>query len=234
MKFLKLEPHNVEERTLKICELLPNARERYRTIASAYDKLSQTLRMVQDLPLLITNIHPISPYLRRTAPYAPRSTYAVIERGSASVRDTIALPISHESPPFLPSIEVQLTMEQSGKWGEELGAIARLKTAFYVELAKILKEKYSMQAVPFDDYLIVHFNTVVFRLVIAYPKEVHIMRKQNARKTGAPKDSPASRAKELEVILNPQLTALQHRYIFLRKRILRKFKEIFRVCATVA
>ncbi|VDN39301.1 unnamed protein product [Gongylonema pulchrum] len=32
-------------------------------------------------------------------------------------------------------------MEQSGKWGEELGAIARLKTAFYVELAKILKEK---------------------------------------------------------------------------------------------
>lgn len=52
-------------------------------------------------------------------------------------------------------------MEQSGKWGDELGAIARLKTAFYIELSKILKEKHSMQAIPFDDYLIVHFVSII-------------------------------------------------------------------------
>lgn len=66
-RHLKLEPCNVEERTLKVEEILPNAMERYSTIGRAYDKLSQTLRMVQDLPLLITNIHPVSAYLRRTA-----------------------------------------------------------------------------------------------------------------------------------------------------------------------
>lgn len=55
-------------------------------------------------------------------------------------------------------------MEQSGKWGDDLGAIARLKTAFYIELSKILKEKYSMQAVPFDNFLIVHFVSLLLLL----------------------------------------------------------------------
>uniref|UniRef100_A0A158Q7J7 Nucleolar protein 6 n=1 Tax=Elaeophora elaphi TaxID=1147741 RepID=A0A158Q7J7_9BILA len=209
-RHLKLEACNVEERTLKTEEILPNAMDRYSTIGRAYDKLSQTLRTVQDLPLLITNIHPLSAYLRRTAPFPPLSTNAVIERYSAVVKDSVALPLSHASPPYLSTVEVQITMEQSGKWGDELGAIARLKTAFYIELSKILKEKHSMQAIPFDDYLIVHFNTVVFRLVIAYPKEVHIMRKLNGGKTGILKDSPASKLKELEIILEPQLTALLH------------------------
>lgn len=59
---------------------------------------------------------------------------------------------------------VQITMEQSGKWGDELGAIARLKTAFYIELSKILKTKHSMQAIPFDDYLIVHFVSIISSL----------------------------------------------------------------------
>ncbi|VDK80887.1 unnamed protein product [Litomosoides sigmodontis] len=209
-RHLKLEACNVEERTLNVEEILPNAVDRYTTIGRAYDKLCQILRMVQDLPLLITNIHPVSVYLRRTAPFPPLSTNAVVERYSTIVKDSIALPLSHISPPFLPTVEVQITMEQSGKWGDELGAIARLKTAFYIELSKILKEKHSMQAIPFDDYLIVHFNTVVFRLVISYPKEVHLMRKLNAGKMGILKDSPASKLKELEIILEPQLTALLH------------------------
>uniref|UniRef100_A0A1I7VA14 Nucleolar protein 6 n=1 Tax=Loa loa TaxID=7209 RepID=A0A1I7VA14_LOALO len=209
-RHLKLEACNVEERTLKVEEILPNAVDRYSVIGRAYDKLCQILRMVQDLPLLITNIHPVSTYLRRTAPFPPLSTNAVVERCSAAIKDSVALPLSHTSPPYLPSVEVQITMEQSGKWGDDLGAIARLKTAFYIELSKILKEKHSMQAIPFDSYLIVHFNTVVFRLVIAYQKEVHIMRKLNGGKTGILKDSPASKLKELEVILEPQLTALLH------------------------
>ncbi|MCP9261486.1 Nucleolar protein 6 [Dirofilaria immitis] len=209
-RHLKLEASNVEERTLKMEEILPNALDRYSTIARAYDKLSQILHMVQDLPLLITNIHPVSAYLRRTAPFPPLSTNAIIEGHSAFIKDSVAFPLSHISPPYLPTVEVQITMEQSGKWGEELNAIARLKTAFYVELSKILKEKHSLQAIPFDDYLIVHFNTVVFRLIIANPKEVHIMRKLNGGKTGVPKDSPTSKLKELEVILKPQLTALLH------------------------
>lgn len=66
-RHLKLETCYVEERTLKMEEILPNVMDRYSTIGRAYDKLSQTLRMVQDLPLLIANIHPVSAYLRRTA-----------------------------------------------------------------------------------------------------------------------------------------------------------------------
>uniref|UniRef100_A0A915PV07 Nucleolar protein 6 n=1 Tax=Setaria digitata TaxID=48799 RepID=A0A915PV07_9BILA len=210
LRHFKLEACYVEERMLDIGKILPSVMDRYSTITRAYDKLCQTLRMLNDLPLIITNIHPISAYLRRTAPFQPLSTNAVVERSNVFVKDCVALPLPHVSPPYLPTVEVQITMEHSGKWGEELGAIARLKTAFYIELSKILKDKHSISAVPFDDYLIIHFNTVVFRLVIAYPKEVQIMRKLNSGKTGIPKDSPASRLKELEVVLTPQLAAFLH------------------------
>lgn len=46
-------------------------------------------------------------------------------------------------------------MEHSGKWGEDLDAIAHLKTAFYSELCKILNEKFSMHAYPYEKHAIV-------------------------------------------------------------------------------
>ncbi|VDM94980.1 unnamed protein product [Thelazia callipaeda] len=200
----------VQERTLDINMMLPHAVESYNIIGRAYDKLSQMLRMVQDLPLCITNIHPISHYLRRTAPFAPLPTNVVIDKQMSTIKNSISFPLPGMSPPYVPTVKVQVTMEQSGKWGDDLGAIGRLKTAFYIELSKILNEKHSVQAVPFDDCLIIHFDAVVFHLVIAYPKEVQIMRRLNGGKTGIPKDSSESKLKELEVILEPQLTAFLH------------------------
>lgn len=67
LRHLKLESCNVEERTLVIEDILPNGMDKSSVIGRAYDKLSQTLRMIKDLPLLIADIHPISEYLRRTA-----------------------------------------------------------------------------------------------------------------------------------------------------------------------
>ena len=44
-------------------------------------------------------------------------------------------------------------MESSGKWPEEMNAIDKVKTAFYVHMAKALKEKKGMVASPTEDYL---------------------------------------------------------------------------------
>ena len=44
-------------------------------------------------------------------------------------------------------------MESSGKWPEEMNAIDKVKTAFYVHMAKALKEKKGIVASPTEDYL---------------------------------------------------------------------------------
>lgn len=44
-------------------------------------------------------------------------------------------------------------LESSGKWPEEVTAIDKVKTAFYVHMAKALKEKKAMVASPTEDYL---------------------------------------------------------------------------------
>ena len=44
-------------------------------------------------------------------------------------------------------------MESSGKWPEEVNAIDKVKTAFYVHIAKALKEKKGMVASPTKNHL---------------------------------------------------------------------------------
>ena len=44
-------------------------------------------------------------------------------------------------------------LESSGKWPEEVNAIDKIKTAFYVHMAKALKGKRGVVASPTKDYL---------------------------------------------------------------------------------
>lgn len=57
-------------------------------------------------------------------------------------------------------------MEQSGKWGEDLDAIAHLKTAFYIALSKILKDK-NIFAVPYSKHLLI-FLVKIFIFILDY------------------------------------------------------------------
>lgn len=204
---LKLSASCCECRVPSEMGVIGTQQKRYDTISRAFDKLSQTLRLLSDLPLLITNVHPVSSFLRRTSPQPPSSSEAVTHKSACKLENSVALPVTHTSPPFISTVEVHLSMEESGKWGEDLEAIARLKTAFYIALANALNEKYKFSATPFADFLLVNLDTVLFRLIISYPKEVHIMRKINGGVSGTLKDSPESRLREREVILRPQLAA---------------------------
>ena len=44
-------------------------------------------------------------------------------------------------------------MESSGKWPDEVTAIDKVKSVFYVHMAKALKEKKGMIASPTEDFL---------------------------------------------------------------------------------
>ncbi|MFH4976582.1 hypothetical protein AB6A40_003291 [Gnathostoma spinigerum] len=186
---------------------LPGTISRYEHISQTFQKLSKELRLVKDLPLMITGVQPYSSFLRKTSPFAPPATDDVMKPQDCSVDGVIAFPRLRWSPSYLPSVDVLLTMEQSGKWGEDLPTICRLKAAFYIALAKLLSKKSNARFIPFIDALLVNMDSVLFRIIISYPKEVHIIKKIAGGHSGVLKETAESRRKERELIMRPQLAS---------------------------
>jgi U3 small nucleolar RNA-associated protein 22 len=96
----------------------------FKAAMSAFDELSKTLKALDDkLPLGITALSPASEYLRYTSAFTP------IPLPAATVS------ILPHSARYLPTMDVILEFEKSGRWPDDLQAIQKLKLAFFEALA---------------------------------------------------------------------------------------------------
>lgn len=66
----------------------------------------------------------------------------------------------------------------SGKWPSELAALRALKTAFYIQIASLLKEQHKLQCKVTYDGVLVLKQGYCFNLEIAHPKEVGLLKKE--------------------------------------------------------
>ncbi|TKR94170.1 hypothetical protein L596_008494 [Steinernema carpocapsae] len=175
-------------------------------INQAYDQLSKHLRNAKNLPLCVSNITPVSPCLRKTDPFPP---VAGIPAGAPTTDEskTFALPdILKDTVALTPSVDVKITLEKSGRWADDIPAIAKLKTAFYIEIGRALREQFSLRCYPQKERLfIIMEKSIVFALEIVCPKEITILKKVAGKKEGIPKDSAASRQLEKETVYRPQM-----------------------------
>ncbi|GMT16821.1 hypothetical protein PFISCL1PPCAC_8118, partial [Pristionchus fissidentatus] len=146
----------------------------YERTTKAFSKLSEMLRGVKGLPLSVTNVHGVSPYLRGTEPDAA----LVAETRGGALKGPSLVPMEDRLPVFKPSVYVQIKLEHSGKWGEDDKAIEALTTAFYVKLAEGLKEQLSVLAVPTKHDCRVFIDEVVFRVEVMNGKQHAMMRKR--------------------------------------------------------
>ena len=69
-------------------------------------------------------------------------------------------------PPGAPSLNFAITFESSGKWPDDLRAIASLKTAFYLRLATLIEEQGQLLCEVRHDTLHVQMDGFVFSGVI--------------------------------------------------------------------
>uniref|UniRef100_A0A0N5AKB9 Nucleolar protein 6 n=1 Tax=Syphacia muris TaxID=451379 RepID=A0A0N5AKB9_9BILA len=129
-RHLKLSNSNLIKRIFDFAYVNHFNDSRYHIITKSFDKLSQMLRDLKDLPLLIASIHPVSGYLRHNYNYV----FCIY------------------------NCLVHLIMEQSGKWGDDLDAIAHLKAAFYIALSKSLKIQ-KVDSTPCFNHLLVTLVT---------------------------------------------------------------------------
>lgn len=70
----------------------------------------------------------------------------------------------------------------SGKWPSELAALRALKTAFYIQIASLLKEQHKLQCKVTYDGVLVLKQGYCFNLEIAHPKEVGLLKKEKNHK----------------------------------------------------
>ncbi|GAV06960.1 hypothetical protein RvY_16866 [Ramazzottius varieornatus] len=103
----------------------PTSEEVFQEIFQTYTTLSTDLRNIADLPLNITSVRSVAPALRFTEVFPPLP--ATFKLNANFVQ------------PFVQSIPVQVVLEGSAKWPENRAAIARLKTAFQLQIAEVLK-----------------------------------------------------------------------------------------------
>lgn len=103
----------------KILPLAPSDKMAFDTARQAFEIFERDVRSLEDLPLHVKHISPISPDLRR-----------------ASLR----IPEFNFRKPLLQPMEVVISFEVSGKWPENLAAIQRAKIAFLLKIGSSLEE----------------------------------------------------------------------------------------------
>ena len=69
-------------------------------------------------------------------------------------------------------------LESSGKWPDELSAIAHVKTAFYASLSEQLSSSCKILSSPTASYVDILKSGYVFRVRIVYERELALMREE--------------------------------------------------------
>uniref|UniRef100_A0A1I8NBL1 Nucleolar protein 6 n=1 Tax=Musca domestica TaxID=7370 RepID=A0A1I8NBL1_MUSDO len=131
-----------------------------------FDDLARKLNGLKDLPLEIVSIAPISPVLRYCDPRP------VLPQARCIQEQFFANNVQHGI--------IQLGL--SGKWPGELAALRALKTAFYIQIASLLKEHHKLLCKVTYDGVLVLKQGYCFNLEIAHPKEVGLLKKEKTEK----------------------------------------------------
>ena len=145
-----------------------------------------------DLPLKINNIVGVDETFRYTNVFPPLP--ALFQTDLHKIRsiehDThVLIPrsTSRYAPPFSQSLNVlcQLEMTSSNDPGfETLDRIQHSKLLYYIQLAKLVKNKYGYITRATKDCCYIERNFFVYRIQISYHKEIYLIENQAGKKDG--------------------------------------------------
>ncbi|XP_058062254.1 nucleolar protein 6 [Anopheles bellator] len=178
--------------------------ERSLAIIRAFDSLSRMMRDLEKLPLTINAITGTDGVFRYTDPDPARPTASGLLVNGQLV--------------FLSGkpIHATIQLEASGKWPDQLEAIRRLKTAFYLRIAECIGKAKGTTGKPvaqaYNEYLDVLYEKFLFRFVIIHQREISILREYLAENkvTRMLQDTDESIGLEMQAIILPNLTGILH------------------------
>uniref|UniRef100_A0A1Q3EZ99 Nucleolar protein 6 n=1 Tax=Culex tarsalis TaxID=7177 RepID=A0A1Q3EZ99_CULTA len=179
--------------------------ERSLAAIRAFDALSKIMKNLDSLPLTINALLGTDAVFRYTDPDPPRATARALrdDRGQLRLRARRVL-------------NATIQLEASGKWPEQLEAIRRLKTAFYLKIAEALRmhEDGAVVLVPQASahFLDVLYEGFLFRFHIVHQREINLLREYLSENkiTKLYRDSARSIQLEMRATILPKLTSILH------------------------
>ncbi|KAG0324998.1 hypothetical protein BGZ99_001153 [Dissophora globulifera] len=102
----------------------------FQAVVAAFESLTKAVKSAEDMPLSVTHMYFASPAARLSSTFIPQA------------RDFNAPATSFpDSAQYVEALDVVIQFESSQKWPDNLKAIQRMKTAFYLRLADKIKYK---------------------------------------------------------------------------------------------
>ncbi|KAH9363405.1 hypothetical protein HPB48_019463 [Haemaphysalis longicornis] len=183
-------------------------------VVTVYDELARSLRRLHDLPLTVSSVRGTSATLRLTEVFPPLKGFLTTDFGTGFIEDdvyTMPLPYKAHVAHLVPVSTVVVHMEATGKWPDNLEALRRVKAAFHLTLARLLRDNERLVTAPHPEYVDVLKEGFVFRVRIAAHKEIGLA-KQSIAPNGAikVKDTELSSKIEFETEILPGLTSTLH------------------------
>nr|XP_030113545.1 nucleolar protein 6 isoform X1 [Taeniopygia guttata] len=180
------------------------------SVVCSYDDLSRKLWNLKELPLTVTAVQGVHPALRYTDVFPPipmKPIYSFHNRSKHFLLPSGEKPC----PAYITPLRIICHMEGSGQWPQDKGAIKRIKAAFHLQLAELLRQQHQLVCRPAVTHTDVYKDGYVFRLQVAYHREPLIL-KEVVTPEGMWKyqDTEESRQLELETLHLPYLTSSLH------------------------
>nr|CAD7423699.1 unnamed protein product [Timema monikensis] len=184
-------------------------------VLSVFNELSKQVRELNALPLEIISVQGTSPVFRYTDTFPPLAAQSrpgkkVTKDGPTCIllNDTSAIGMA---PRWVPAIEAVIQLALSKKWPNDLEAVRRIKAAFHIEVAKCLSQQCGLTAQPYPNFVDVLKSGFVFRLRLAYPREVGLLKKHvTPHGVTTFVDTDESRDLEKDIVHIPTITGAVH------------------------
>ncbi|XP_058720347.1 nucleolar protein 6 isoform X2 [Poecile atricapillus] len=180
------------------------------SVVCSYDDLSRKLWNLKELPLTVTAVQGVHPALRYTDVFPPipmKPVYSFYNKSKHLLYPSEEKPC----PAYITPLKIICHMEGSGQWPQDKGAIKRIKAAFHLRLAELLRQQHQLVCRPAVTHTDVYKDGYIFRLQVAYHREPLIL-KEVVTPEGMLKyqDTEESRQLELETLHLPYLTSSLH------------------------
>ncbi|XP_004600255.2 nucleolar protein 6 [Sorex araneus] len=177
-----------------------------------YDDLSHLLWGLKELPLTVSAVQGAHPVLRYTEVFPPTPVYPAASFYKRLPDSSSLLPRPDKPcPAYVEPLTVVCHLEGSGQWPQDAEAIRRVRAAFQLRLAELLRQQHGLQCRPAAEHTDVLKDGFVFRVHVAYQKEPQILREMRSPEGMISlRDTPASLRLERATRHLPLLTSALH------------------------
>ncbi|XP_026317352.1 nucleolar protein 6 [Hyposmocoma kahamanoa] len=180
----------------------------------AFDELRRDLRALTQLPLDVSAVYGVSPVFSYCDPLPPLPHAPIPkpwQRGSAClIKDITRQDGTVVVPEYTPVSKAIVELGHSGKWPGDIEAFRCLKAAFHLQVADRLTKQYSLPAQAYPTHVDVLKNGLVFRLEIAHPKEITLLRREMEKGVVKYRESEESIQLQCDTVLLPRLRGALH------------------------